>query len=127
MIRRFLGAIGLLPRSSPDALAPGDLASVATDEGPFGVMKVLVVDRGGVHVRLHVQRFTRRPTAAELGELTVVPFGPSHDTPWSAYHLPLSRATVAGWQPEVIVRELGIHDDELEGYRMWREARGGYF
>jgi hypothetical protein len=110
-----------------DVFAPGDLVSVMTDDGRFGVMKVLAVDERGVHARLYVQRFARRPGPADLGELSMAPFGPGHDNPFSIGHMPLSCSSFAAWQPELISRGSVVAEDELEGYHMWQEAKGGYF
>jgi hypothetical protein len=106
---------------------PGDLVSVVTDDGSFGVIKVLATDEGGVHARLYVQRFDRRPLPDELGELSTAPFGPEHGNPFSIGHMPLSHTSFGGWQPELIVRGTGVAEEELEGYRMWQEAEAGYF
>jgi hypothetical protein len=109
------------------SLSQGDLVSVITDAGRFAVMKVLAADAGGVHVRLYVQRFDRRPGPAGLGELSTAPFGPGHDHPFSIGHLPLSHASFATWQPELITRGPAVTEEELDGYRMWQDANGGYF
>ena len=130
MIRRFLSFLLGARRDGstvPADFRAGDLASVATDEGGFGVVKILAVDAEGVHIRLHVQRFERRPTFAELPELTTAGFGPGHDNPLSMGHLPLSHRSFAGWEPELLERGLAVEESELEGYRMWEQANGGYF
>jgi len=107
-------------------LVAGDVVTVTCDDGLFGVMKVLAVDGHGVHARLYVQRFDRRPITAGLGELSTAPFGPDYDNPLSIGHMPLTYEAFAGWQPSPLYRE-PVLDEELEGYRMWQEADGGYF
>lgn len=130
MIRNLLERLGFGPRGSrggqPETPIAGDLWSVVTDDGLYGVAKILAVDGAGVHARLYVQRFQTRPAPEEIGELTLAPFGAGHDVPFSIGHMPLSRATYAEWQPELIARG-SVDEDELEGFRMWEEARGGYF
>lgn len=101
--------------------------SVVTDDGQFGVVKVLVADAGGVHARLYIQRFGRRPHANELGELSTAPFGPEHANRFSIGHMPLGHASFAGWEPELIVGGQAVAEEELEGYRMWLDAEAGYF
>ena len=71
-------------------LVAGDVVTVTCDDGLFGVMKVLAVDGHGVHARLYVQRFDRRPITAGLGELSTAPFGPDYDNPLSIGHMPLT-------------------------------------
>jgi hypothetical protein len=102
------------------------LVTVSTDDGQFGVGKVLKVDHGGVHLRLYVQRFTRRPAFAELPELSTAGFGPGFDNPFSIGHLPLSFKAFSAWQPEFLAHG-DVLSDELEGYQMWLEAEAGYF
>src|SRR3712207_1263982 len=103
MIRRLLSAIGLGARDTADGargpFAAGDLVSVETDRGEYGVMKILATDARGVHARLYVQRFARRPRPEDVGELSTAPFGPGHDHPFSIGHMPLSHLTFARWQP----------------------------
>lgn len=104
----------------------GQLVSVLVDDGEIGVMKLLAVDRAGVHGRVYVQRFASRPADADAGELTLAPLSLEGDQPFSIGHIPLSRGTFAGWEP-VLMGERPVSDDELDGYRMWREENGGYF
>jgi hypothetical protein len=40
--------------------------------------------------------------------------------------MPLTYEAFAGWQPSPLYRE-PVLEEELEGYRMWQEADGGYF
>ena len=40
--------------------------------------------------------------------------------------MPLTHAAFASWEPVAMRREAVI-EEELEGYRMWQEAKGGYF
>jgi hypothetical protein len=131
MIRPLLDAIAVRRRAKkpapPGAFTSGDLVSVVTNDGGFGVIKVLAVDEGGVHARLYMQRFYRRPRAGDLGKLSTAPFGPAHANPFSIGHMPLSHSSFIGWQPEVITRGSAVEEEELEGYRMWQEAEGGYF
>ena len=131
MIRRLLRRLGLAAPRATKSLGDswpvaGQLVSVVTQDGQIGVAKLLAVDEGGVHVRLYAQRFRERPTEAELGELSTAPFGPGHDNPFSIGHMPLSHARFAGWRPEPICVR-AVDEEELEGYRMWQEAEGGYF
>ena len=129
MIQKLL-ALGLDSRSkatAPKIQIPkaGDLWSVLTEDGGYGVMKVLAVDRLGVHARLYAQRFKERPRAVDRTRLTTEPFKPG-EIPFSMEHVPLSNASFLGWQPEFLARG-HVEEDELEGFQMWQEAQGGYF
>jgi hypothetical protein len=128
MIRALLRRIGFGSRtpSMPFTPAAGQLVSVETDDGQYGVMKILAADRDGVHARLYVQRFPVRPSSGSLGDLSLAAFGPEHENPFSIGHMPLSYTSFAGWRPELIGHE-AVREEELDGYRMWEEAEGGYF
>ena len=131
MIRALLEAIGLGGRRAaadglPVAPQPGDLWSVATGNGEYGVMKLLAVDAGGVHARLYVQRFRGRPTTVDPASLFTASFEPGSQNPFSIGHVPLSYESYHGWQPEFIGRGT-VAEEELEGYRMWQDAQAGYF
>jgi hypothetical protein len=115
------------PPVSRDAFAPGDLVSVVTSDGLFGVVKVLASESDGLHIRLYVQRFAERPGPPDLTELSTAPFGKGHDNPFSIGHLPLSYTSFSRWQPKRITRGSVVTEDELEGYHLWLEANGGYF
>jgi hypothetical protein len=41
-------------------------------------------------------------------------------------HAPISKRSFAGWKA-TFFQQSTVKDDELEGYKMWLEARGGYF
>ena len=130
MIRKLLAALGLESRddrAAAKAQAPvaGDLWSVLTEDGGYGVMKVLAVDKLGVHARLYAQRFKERPRAVDGVGLMTEPFKPG-ELPFSIGHVPLSNVSFQGWEPERITHGT-VDEDELEGFRMWQEAQGGYF
>lgn len=81
----------------------------------FRVHKLLAFDDRGVHVRMY------EPTFPELPDETVIPLLKSR-----IGHAPVGRGNFLRWKPELIaVRE--VADDELDGYRLWEEAKGGYF
>ncbi len=122
MFKRLLDRLAGKPAASATWTA-GDLVSVV-DESSFAVAKVLAVDAGGVHVRLYAQRFSTRPVAEQLGELSTA--APGGRTPFSIGHMPIGYSGFAEWQPERIRNE-PVEEEELEGYLLWKEAGGGYF
>lgn len=116
-------------RGEPDAIQflPGDLASVVTGDGDFGVVKVLATDSLGIHARLYVQRFKARPREVDPATLSLGPSMFAQNVPFSIGHIPLSHATFAGWEPHLLVRGVAVEERELQGHRSWQEAEGGYF
>jgi hypothetical protein len=118
----------------PSSTTPvaGGLYSTARDtNGNFGVVKVLVVDDEAVHVRLYAESWPDRPASVDpdaltLGQLKRLPdgtWGPP-DGPMGIGHLPISHANFAAWQPRLIAT-YPVSDDELDGYKDWKEAGGG--
>ena len=128
MLLKMLDIFGFRNPSPPPSsqLQRGDIASVATDDATFGVVKILETDGLGVHVRLYVQRFTERPTQIDAATLTTAPYGPEHDNPLSFGHMPMAFPTFDTWEPQLISRGHLVSEDELVGYRIW-QGGGGYF
>lgn len=113
--------------SDPLRFEPGDLASVATGDGEYGVVKLLATDAVGVHVRLYQQRFPDRPGVVDPTTLSLGASMFDQDVPFSIGHIPLRHEAFADWQPILLARGIGVEERELQGYRGWEEAEGGYF
>ena len=102
----------------------GGLYSVVDGEGRFRVAKVLALDDAAVHVRLYKNRFPSRPKTVDPSSLTL---GSIDDREgFGMGHLPLAREGFAGWEP-VFLMQSSVSEEELEGYKMWKEAGGGIF
>ena len=107
-----------------DAPVAGAIYSVTSGDGGFGIAKVLVADDTGVHVCLYRNRFPSRPVSVNLGDLSV---GSIFDSDgFGIGHLPLSYAEFSSWQPQYLVAT-DVAEEELEGYRYWKEDQGGVF
>jgi len=102
----------------------GGLYSTADGQGQFSVVKILVLEPNAVHVRVYKQRFSSRPTSIDPASLTLGQLDGKDS--FSIGHLPLSRSSFASWAP-VFITQQPVSDDELEGYKMWKEAKGGVF
>jgi hypothetical protein len=100
----------------------GDICAVESGDGRYGIVKVLKIDASAVHVALYQNRYTVRPTRVDPATLT---FGTMVDAGRTGVgHLPLSRETFSSWLPVRIQHE-SVTDEELEGYRLWEEFKGG--
>jgi len=110
--------------SPADDWRAGGLYSTADGNGRFGVVKILVLEPDAVHVRIYKQTFPTRPTSVDPKSLTL---GRIDDKDgFSIGHLPLSRKTFASWQP-VFLSQQSVSDNELEGYKMWKDGSGRTF
>lgn len=101
----------------------GGLYSVWSQDS-YKVIKLLQADDGGVHIRTYANKWSERPKELEQAQLTMT--GENHDAVESIGHLPLTRACFLSMGPKLIVTG-SVHEDELDGYKMWKEAKGGYF
>jgi hypothetical protein len=115
-------------RRLPPDLAAGDLYAIPTNDSRFAILKVLATDPQGVHVRLYKQRFSSVPSRLEASELTLGAFAvdETNSDPFTIGHLPITRISFGLSSPVRVARQ-PVLEDELEGYRIWLDSRGGYF
>ena len=90
-------------------IKPGGIYSCKSGDGDFSIVKVLVVEDGGVHARLHKNRYKERPTKIDPKDLQL-----------AIGHVPLSEAGFWNWEP-VLLLEQPVTEEELVGYRLWKE------
>ena len=100
----------------------GGLYSIAGDSTGYGVVKVIALDSGVVHVRLYANTFSERPTTLDPASLHLGKIGEPGGI--GIGHLPLTTDHFAAWEPKLISR-VPVTDDELDGYREWKAAGGG--
>jgi len=104
----------------------GGLYSVEGEKGGFSIVKILKLDAGGVHIRAYSNRFPQRPTEVDASKLYMAGIDRKPDEELGMGHLPLSRESFSGWNP-MLIKVVPVVPAELEGYEMWKEAKGGYF
>ena len=104
------------------------------------MVKVLVANRGVIHVRVYSNRYGERPSKIDPADLYVAPVRDMSDAalnatrpeeradpgPFGIGHLPIRPASFAAWQPRLVAMTQ-VAGEELEGYEMWRQSRGGTF
>jgi hypothetical protein len=99
----------------------GDICFVESGDGDYKVAKILVVEQAVIHVRLYKERFSEIPRFLDVTNLNL---GTIDDADFGVGHLPLSRGSFAAWLP-VRVQHQPVTEEELEGFRIWEESRGG--
>jgi hypothetical protein len=104
----------------------GGLYSTSNENGSYSVLKVLKVDNKGVHVRVYSNQFPERPTAIDETTLYMVGKDRKPDETLGLGHTALSHSSFAGWGAKLI-KVVPVKDEELAGYKMWLDAKGGYF
>ncbi len=95
----------------------------------YTCFKVLAVDERGVHVKVFPAEFKQLPSASECRRLAALPSNahsmcPEHKP--LIGHAPVLRSSLDQMDIRLIAAS-SVGDDELEGYRVWEEAQGGYF
>lgn len=91
--------------------------------GAYQAIKLLSLDEGGVHLRMYANTWAERPLSIEPAALMLA----GADAPsFSIGHMPVVRSHFLAMGPKLVTIER-VMDGELEGYRMWQEAKGGYF
>ena len=102
--------------SSTEVL-PGNLYAIPDDESGYHLVKVLAIDARGIHLRFYMNVLPALPQQVDPGALE-----------WFLGHTPLSKEA---WQDiyekAILVQNLPVTEEELEGYQYWRLEHGGYF
>jgi hypothetical protein len=139
--RQALALLGLArkqPATAPsmETLKIGGLYSVydGDERRTFGVVKILVLESDAVHLRVYHNTFAMRPQSIDPATLTLgsLDLNALDDVDLDNYkfgigHMPLAlKDFLYGWQP-LLLMTLAVTDEELEGYRYWKEAGGGVF
>jgi hypothetical protein len=125
----FLIAMGLLSfliGCSQGKLVEGGLYATPGEKGGYSVLKILKLDDGGVHVRLYSNQFSALPKKIDESVLYMAGMNRKPDETLGMGHAPISNKSFAGWNA-VFIQQSTIKEEELEGYKMWLEAKGGYF
>jgi hypothetical protein len=105
-------------------MTEGGVYSIDNGDGKFGVVKILKLDPGIVHVRVYKNKLATRPTSIDLDELSL---GSIKDKDgFGMGHLPISENDFKGWKA-VLLLKAEVKAEELEGYELWKEAGGGVF
>ena len=86
----------------PDGLSAGDICSIENGSGGFGIVKILALEPGAVHIRLYKEKFASRP---DFIDATGLSLGTVHDEDgFGIGHLPLSARNFAQWEPMISVK-----------------------
>ena len=120
-------AIGLLGACRPTShIIEGGIYSVPTENGRYSVIKILKIDDSGVHLRMYSNTFPQRPADVDTSKLYMAGIDHKATEQLGMGHAPISHASFRNWSAKFIKRE-AVRDEELDGYRMWKEGGGGYF
>jgi len=116
----------LRTRTAPSRYVEGGLYSVTAENGRYAVVKILRTDSRGVHLRLYSNIFHERPRRVDPQALYLAGMDHKPDEQLGMGHAPLSYESFRTWGAVFIQKE-AVQANELDGYNMWKEAKGGYF
>jgi hypothetical protein len=120
-----ISALGFLFGCSRPKPVEGGLYSTQNENGSYSVLKILKLDDNGVHVRLYSNQFSAPPKQIDESKLYMAGVDKKPNETLGMGHAPISKKSFAGWKA-VFVQQSTVKDEELEGYKMWAEAKGGY-
>lgn len=107
-------------------LVEGGLYATRAENGTYSVLKILKLDPQGVHARLYSNQFPEFPTKLDESLLYMAGMERKPSESMGMGHVPISRHSFASWGARFI-KIVPVVEEELEGYNMWKEAKGGYF
>ncbi len=112
--------------SQSPKLTEGGLYYTQNTNGSYSVLKILKLDEMGVHVRLYSNQYPAPPSKVEESQLYMAGIERKPNENLGMGHTPISRKSFEAWKPTYFQKS-SVKDEELEGYKMWLDAKGGYF
>ena len=103
----------------------GSYFSIANEESGYSIAKILTTDFSGVHISLYSNHYQKRPEKVIPEDLVINSMNDITNRP-GAFHIPLLYESFEDWEPEFIMNGT-VSEGELEGYKIWKEEKGGYF
>jgi hypothetical protein len=122
----LLGIFTVASCAASPSWIEGGLYATPQGDGTYTVLKILKLDDQGVHVRLYSNVYEASPTRIDESTLYLAGMDRKPEEALGMGHVPISRESFATWGA-TFVQQSSVSPDELEGYRTWLEAGGGYF
>ncbi len=122
----LMGLLAFFTGCMRHGLREGGLYYTPAEKGGYSVLKILKVDSGGVHVRIYSNAFDQPPEKVDEASLYLAGVDRKPNETLGMGHLPISKSSFSGWGA-VFIQKSTVTDGELEGYKMWLEAKAGYF
>ena len=110
----FIALIGIFTVGCGQELKVGGLYAVKNRDGSFGLVKVLALEPGVVHIRSYTNKFATIPTTVDEKSLQ-----------YFIGHAPISARGFIDQDKPVFVKQSQVSPDELEGYNYYKKAMEG--
>ena len=121
-----MGLLSALLGCGNAAWKEGGLYYTQNNDGSYSVVKILKIDELGVHVRHYSNQFPNPPTNVPENTLYLAGVDHKPGEQLAMGHLPLSKKSFERLKP-VFFQQSKVSDEELEGYKIWLDEKGGYF
>ena len=122
----LMGIFAFLSGCSKSGPIEGGLYYTPGEKGGYTVLKVLKIDDKGVHVRLYSNQYSSPPTHIDEATLYMAGMNRKEGEALGMGHLPLSKKAFEGWKA-VFIQQSTVNEEELDGYKEWQKANGGYW
>lgn len=121
-----MGLLSFLAGCSNSNPIEGGLYYTPSDKGGYSILKILKIDDQGVHVRIYSNKYIEPPKKIDESTLYMAGRDRKPEESLGMGHLPISKKNFNGWKAKFI-QQSTVKDEELDGYKMWLDAEGGYF
>ncbi len=121
-----MGLLSFLTGCSRPKLIEGGLYSTPAEKGGYSVLKILKLDDRGVHVRLYSNQFAEPPKKIDESTLYMAGMNRKAGETLGMGHAPVSKQSFEVWKA-TFIQQSTVKEEELEGYKIWLEGKGGYF
>lgn len=121
-----MGLLALLFGCSSPRWSEGGLYYTRENDGSYSVLKILKIDDEGFHVRLYSNQFAEPPKKIDESALYMAGMHKKPGERLGMGHAPISKKSFLTWHA-VFFQQSTVKEEELEGYKMWLDGKGGYF
>ena len=113
-------------KSTSVKYSEGGLYYTVAEKGGYSILKILKIDENGYHIRLYSNVWDNPPNKVDEKLLYMAGVNHKPNESLGMGHVPISKLNFNSWNA-IFVQESTVQSEELEGYNMWLEAKGGYF
>jgi len=102
----------------------GDIYSTSDGNGCYRIVKLLAHADGVCHLRIYKQKFSERPATIDIASLSLGKLGDPDG--FGMGHIPQREAGFLQGRP-MLLTNVAVTPEELDGYEIWKENGGGVF
>ncbi len=120
-------SIIMFMRKSHPEIVVGGLYSARASENAWGIVKILAHHEDNtIHVRLYSNTYQERPDSVDPNALFLRSLNDPEGGQPGIGHLPVTDKVFFSWFP-ILISVVEVSEEEMEGYRSFKNAGGGAF